>query len=62
MTNYYDKELQRVLPDKGEVVNIKISNGTKSTDTKWLSLNLDSIDSLQAFIDIIKEDLEKEQL
>ncbi len=60
MTNYYDKQLQRVLPKennlKGEI-KIKVVNDDQSTN--WMSLNLDSIDSLQAFIDILKEDLEK---
>ena len=60
MGNYYDSELQRVLPDteKNELVSIKLMNGFSHNETKWMSLNLDSIDSLQAFIDILREDLQ----
>jgi len=60
MKNYYDKELQRVLPTTAnETVMLKIVNDDRST--KWLNINLESIESLQAFLDIVKEDLEEEE-
>ena len=58
MANYYDSELQRVLPKEGEIVSIRIVNGDTQKSTKWISLNLDSIDSLQAFIDIVRGELQ----
>lgn len=54
--NYYDKQLQMVLPvlnsNEGEI-KIKVVRDDRST--KWMNLNLDSIESLQAFIDILRE-------
>jgi hypothetical protein len=61
MGNYYDEELQRVVPKEGIKSGIKIKVVNDDQSTKWMDLNLDSIESIQAFIDIIKEDLEGEQ-
>ena len=58
MGNYYDSELQKVLPKEGEIVSIQLRNGDTQESTKWISLNLDSIDSLQAFIDIVRGELQ----
>lgn len=60
MRNYYDRELQTVIPSSGEnakEIKIKVVNGDRST--KWLSLNIDSVESFQAFLDIVREDIVK---
>ncbi len=60
-TSFYDRELQGLVPKKGIKPEIKIKLANEDNkSTKWMNLNLDSIESLQAFIDIIKEDLEGE--
>lgn len=60
--NYYDRELQLIIPKKGKKSNVKIKLlGNESIVTKWMNLNLDSIESFQAFIDIMKDILEEEE-
>lgn len=61
MGNYYDDQLQPVLPDKGDKFGVRIKVSSHKGTSKWLNLNLECIESLQAFIDILKEDLEKEE-
>ncbi|MCP4369932.1 MAG: hypothetical protein GY797_17725 [Deltaproteobacteria bacterium] len=59
MKTYYSNEMQLMVPEKGEECAVKIKLTNQTHCTKWMDLNLDSIESLQALIDILKEDLER---
>lgn len=62
MKDYYSRQLQPIIdsmqknPD--DIVTIKVHS--ESYDTKYLSLNLDSVESLKAFLDIANEILEEQ--
>ena len=55
--NYYEKQLQPIIDqtqtNPGEIFTLKIRNS--NYETKWLSLNLESAESLKAFSDILFE-------
>lgn len=60
MGNYYDKELQPLLTlNNKDIKPVKVKFISDKYTTKWLNINLDSIESIQAFLEILKEDLEK---
>jgi len=61
MTNYYDSELGRVLPRVDDEYGVSIKVNGAGESTKWMRLNLESIEILKDFLDIIKEDLEKKR-
>lgn len=54
--SYYDDELQLIL-NTNHSFKFKITGN--NNDTKFMNINLDSIESLQAFLVIVKEDLER---
>jgi hypothetical protein len=59
--SYYERELQRIVnkaqtnPD--EIASFQFK--TDSESTKWLNLNLESIEILRAFADIMQEILDE---
>ena len=59
MTNYYDKELQPLVTINNKIpLPVKVKFINDKYCTKWLNINLDSIESVQALLDILKQDLE----
>lgn len=61
MQNYYEKELQPIIDEKSEYpIQVKFFGDTHQA--KHMSLNLESIESIQAFLEIVKEDLLKKDL
>ena len=59
--SYYSLQLDKVIPTKykgrdASYVKIKIVLDDRST--KWMSLNLDCIDSLEEYISMLKKELE----
>lgn len=59
--SYYDNELQQIIDEKSDYpASIKVYGTT--CQTKNMALNLDSIESIRAFLDIIEEDLLKKDL
>ena len=61
MTTYCDKELEvplKAVKEKAEVATLVITSS--SGKTKHLSINLDSIESIRAYLDITEEVLTTE--
>ena len=58
---YYDRELQEIMEvlERGnEVVSFKFT--CRSKETKYMALNIDSVESLKAFADIVTEVLNEQ--
>lgn len=59
MQSYYDNQLQAIVNKKSQHMTIKVYGDNFSTN--HLSLNLESIESIRAFLDIVEEYLKKEE-
>ena len=59
MHNYYVSELNAVIPrNKTEITSIKLVKGHRCT--KWMDLNLESIEKLENFLNELKKRIENE--
>jgi len=61
--SYYSLQLDKVIPapekNKGRDASyVKIKIVLDDRSTKWMSLNLDCIDSLEEYISMLKKELE----
>jgi hypothetical protein len=52
--SYYDSELKQLLPIDEYGISFQMKAGNKST--KWITLNRESIISLENFLNYIKQD------